>query len=90
MARFEARDRVSWTATERPVGVCVSWTREVVLFTFCPPFPDARENVSVIEEGGRARARDDVVVEKNTLRNMKETCGHSNHPMTFSVTCVWI
>ena len=39
---FLSCDFSSWHEITIPVGICVSLTAESVVFTHCPPFPDAR------------------------------------------------
>src|SRR5213592_394567 len=44
--RFMAWCRVVWHFTRNPVGRCSSMTQEELLFTFCPPAPPERTNIS--------------------------------------------
>ena len=44
--RLSAWDRESWTVTVTPDGTCRSVTAVETLFTFCPPGPPERANVS--------------------------------------------
>ena len=46
--RFCCNDRVSWQSIVIPVGRCVRTTLLLVLFTFCPPFPEPLTNFSSI------------------------------------------